>query len=284
MSHLISFRKGWESEHLARFILSKFSFVTEPSTIADDVGSDFFCTLFSVEDKKFLHPHNSFAIQIKSKKELGKNKNEFDITNKRDYLGGLEIPFFVGVVDRDKLKITIYAGEYIPDYFSLLPNHPNVKELFIRLVEKRDEPLNMFEINGERVYIKFPKVVELGAKYDYISNSKKIEELFNLCRIIQENISSRINGENIFKRFNSNFVYIYSGCGSAEVFRDNFIKRLAEVFSNLKWLYNKNPLSKSIIKKEFEVYKDIYTNLKKLYSSLPEYLEKVFKELYEIMK
>ena len=79
MPHLGSFRKGWQSENLARFILYKFSFVAHPSTVADDVGSDFFCTLFEVHREgrhDYLLPKNSFAIQVKS--SVGK----IDVTDK----------------------------------------------------------------------------------------------------------------------------------------------------------------------------------------------------------
>jgi hypothetical protein len=41
MSHLYSIRSGWEAERLAHYLLSRFSFVAQPTTIADDVGSDF---------------------------------------------------------------------------------------------------------------------------------------------------------------------------------------------------------------------------------------------------
>ena len=42
MPHLLSPRKGWENENLAAYLLSRFSFIVQPSSIADDVGSDFF--------------------------------------------------------------------------------------------------------------------------------------------------------------------------------------------------------------------------------------------------
>lgn len=115
MAHLGSFRKGWENENLACFILSKFSFISQPVTIADDCGSDFFCTIFQRKKGngcEYLIPKNSFAIQIKS------NYETFDITNKIDYLESLEIPFFVGVADQKELKLSIYSGEYIPILFS----------------------------------------------------------------------------------------------------------------------------------------------------------------------
>ena len=74
MAYLKSFREGWRTEHLARFILSKFAFVAQPISISDDIGSDFICTLFENREK-YLFPTNSFAIQIKSKGEITKNQN-----------------------------------------------------------------------------------------------------------------------------------------------------------------------------------------------------------------
>jgi len=281
MAHLDSYGKGFQSEDLAKLILSKFCFIAKPSSVSDDLGSDFFCTLFKVENKQRF-PYNSFAIQIKSKREMIKNKNKFEVTKNRKYIGGLEIPFFVGVADRDNLKLTLYAGEYICDYLSG-PNN-NSKEVYIELIEKREEPLKMFDFVEDKVYIKFPKVVEIEANYDYNSNSERIENLFELCRLIQGNIASKMSEEYIFKRFKSNFVYIYAGPGSIKVFEENFIKRLAEVFFNLKWLYNASPPLRTNIKQDFEMYKKLYTDLLKKYGNLPEYLTKVFNELDKLTK
>jgi hypothetical protein len=44
--HLLSFRKGWASERLANYFLSKVAFLSSPTTIADDTGGDFFCNIF----------------------------------------------------------------------------------------------------------------------------------------------------------------------------------------------------------------------------------------------
>lgn len=274
MPHQYRFRKGWQNEHLAKFILSKFSFVAEPSTISDDLGSDFFCTLFNVENKKSLLPRNSFAIQIKSKEDMESKRNKFEITNKRDYLNGLEIPFFVGVVDKQELKLVIYSGEYISNYFSLLPFR---EKAFVHLISERDNPLNMFEVDDK--CIKFPKIIEIKADYDYISNPEAIEGLFSICKLIQENISSKVSHEYLFKRFNSDWVDIYAGNTSVIHFRDNFLKRLAEVFYNLLWLYRANPLSDQIIKKEFKIYKNLYLSLLEREGSLPGYLTSRFDEL-----
>jgi len=116
VAHLAAPRIGWENEHLATFLLSRISFVANPTTVADDIGSDFFCTLFesrTENDAEQLFPRNSFAIQIKSKEET------IRATNKIQYLDKLELPFFVGVIDRDKLQLRIYSGEYVPILFPL---------------------------------------------------------------------------------------------------------------------------------------------------------------------
>jgi hypothetical protein len=47
--------------------LSRFSFVAQPSSVADDLGSDFFCTIFEIVKAASGHDHlrplSSFAIQ-----------------------------------------------------------------------------------------------------------------------------------------------------------------------------------------------------------------------------
>ena len=117
MAHLLKIRKGWENENLARFILSKFCFISQPSTVADDLGADFFCTFFIKvpKDRKtktrktvtdvFVYPKHSFAIQIKSK------KSQFSLTNKLEFFDNLEVPFFVCVVNQKILSMTIYSGD-----------------------------------------------------------------------------------------------------------------------------------------------------------------------------
>ena len=68
-SHLFSLRRipvrtGWEAERLARHLSSRFSFVAQPTTIADDVGSDFYCTIFDILLRRLqwssLGPHSLF--------------------------------------------------------------------------------------------------------------------------------------------------------------------------------------------------------------------------------
>ena len=278
MAHLHSFRQGWQSENIARFLLSEFSFISKPSTISDDLGSDFLCTLFKIE-KGELYPSNSFAIQIKSK---SRNK-KIEITDKMSYLGNLEIPFFVGVVDRDDLKISIYAGEYLCDYYSSSEGI-GVKKFYVKLIKERREPLKMFERKNDKLSILFPKVLEIDAKFDYSKEPDKIKDLFSICRLMQENISSITSNEYIFKRFNSNYVWIYTGSTSIKHFQENFLERLAEVFYNLSWAMKNNLLTKEAVKKQFEIYQRLYLDLAKLHGTMPGYVSKLYNELEKLLK
>ena len=265
--HLASFRKGWESENLARFILYKFAFVAHPSTVSDDIGSDFFCTLFQTErdgDRDYLMPGNSFAIQIKSQRAT------FDVSDKLDYLSRLEIPFLVGVADRQDLKLVIYSGEYLPLFFS---HKGGPKALKIELCERTRLDLDRYcTESGDQDYIlRFPKVTEVQADIQPSTLKEVVRTLGELCSITSENIASRRNCEYIFRvSGDSSLVVIFAGSGSAQVFRANFQKRLAEVFFNLKWIYERR---KGFNMDEFRAYEELFHRLEGLYGNeLPGYL------------
>ncbi len=75
MAHQSSRRLGWQSRNLARSLLYKFAFLAEPVQVADDVGVDFFCTLFTLvvdRTNASLMSKSSFAIQVKSKRRSDK--------------------------------------------------------------------------------------------------------------------------------------------------------------------------------------------------------------------
>jgi len=60
MAHLSGPRIGWENERLASYLLSRFSFVAHTASIADDLGSDFFCTIFEFNRRR---PEEMFSYQ-----------------------------------------------------------------------------------------------------------------------------------------------------------------------------------------------------------------------------
>lgn len=255
MSNIYSFREGWQSEHLAKFILSKFSFVAEPSTISDDLGADFFCTLFKIiveGNNKFLHPRNSFAIQIKS---IGKKK--IDFSKNWSYIADLQIPFFIGIVNRKNLTLTLYSGEHVQYFFSHKGGLKPTWKFFLKLANRKTEKPYGENQNLKESYINFPKIIEIGADFDYIAASRKLDKLFSLCNLIQDNISTKRNEEHTYKLFSGKSLMI-AGQGSAKKYLLNFYKRLGETFYNLEWMYTSNFQNKNSIKREFGLFKKIF--------------------------
>ena len=257
MPHLATFRKGWESENLARYILSRFSFIANPATVSDDIGIDFFCTIFLHQDlkgKQYLLPKNSFAIQIKS------SEKKFDVTDKIDYLNNLELPYFIGVVSREKGSMRIYSGEYIPFFFTKVGIPSQLTLQPVEIIENEIFDGFYEEVEDGCYKLKFPFIMEISVSDNLDKLIPKAVELIKLSRVIQSNISSKNNHEYIFDFYkNPQFSYIFTGAGSVDVFRENFYKRLAEVFYNFEWIINNRPDNFDL--NEFKIYEAVYLRI-----------------------
>ena len=256
------FKRGWDREKLAEYILSRFSYVAKPSTVSDDLGTDLFCTLFRLEEKNgidYPFPLNSFAIQIKS------NADPFDCSANISYLQNLEIPFFLGVISESTKEMTIFTGENLPKFF---PHIGPLSKLKIKPLERSlmSVPYDPMEGHKNDYTVMFPKLITIG-----IDSTKKdlegtVEELRDLCALIHRNIATVKMQEYIFEEFVKGSYTILAGPGSVQQFRDNFMKRLAENFYNLEWLYKQcNDEGKEALIKEFEIYEETYLKIQKLY-------------------
>jgi hypothetical protein len=203
--------------------------MAHPLTIADDVGSDFFCTLFEARDDdgtKKLFPTSSFAIQIKS------NADRIAATNKIDYLSTLELPYFVGAVDRCSLRLAVYSGEYIPIMFSQYKTPTALTLVPVPTLG----PSGYCEQTPEgKTTLRLPFVCEISASDQPDALREKAHKLKVLCSLMHSNISARVSREYIFRlNYGDGTKWlILAGSGSATTFRDNFGFRLAEVFYNL---------------------------------------------------
>ncbi len=259
---------------MASYILSRFSFIARPHSVGDDAGTDFFCTLFRriIKTKKgkkveFLLPDNSFAIQQKS------DKRRIPATKKIKYLSNLEIPFFIGVIDRKKLCLTLYSGAWIPSFFAYKGHRIKLK---LKVSDDDVNRNNYHEELADGTYLlRFPKVFDIGAQESSEALNEKVEQLSKLCSLIHENIATKKNKENIYKLPGpeSGFVAV-TGRGSSRVFQDNFCKRLAEVFLNLEWGHSNavKQNTRDSIKIEFEMYDAFFLEVQAFYSELPPYL------------
>jgi len=270
-------RKGWENEHLATFLLSRIAFVSHPVTVADDVGSDFFCALFEPrkqKGKEMLFPLNSFAIQVKS------SLADVPATNKIEYFLKLELPFFIGVVDRCRLCLSVYSGEYLPVMFSHL-GRPTKLTLC---------PVPQAKLKGSGPYdgrprgpcrLRLPFVVRLVATDDPNTLRNEVRQLTQLCSRMHGNISTWKLDEYIFKLDSAGQVKIMAGERSAQTFRHNLYLRLAEVFYNLEWLLRNRPHEFSV--PEFEMYDRLYRDLLEIANDIPVPLREVHERMRELV-
>ncbi len=249
--HLATFRAGWQSENLARYILSTFAFIAQPSTIADDIGSDFFCTIFeavSYNNNEYLSPKESFAIQIKS------NSRSFSISNKKEYLKNLGIPYFVGVVNRDKRELDVFSGAYLIPFFV---DNPNAQIIKIKLnINCDDEIYNHSDTSGEFT-INFPKILTIGPDQGSSDLSSNVKKLSRICQMISRNIARRNNNEFIFIDSKGKSLLV----NNKILIQKSLSSRLANIFSELSNILAKNLIAENI--KEYETIRDtIMRNLK----------------------
>jgi hypothetical protein len=251
MAHLGRFRKGWENENLATFLLSRIAFVAHPLTVADDVGADFSCTLFEATGSDELLPRNSFAIQIKS------SKDRIEATSKIEYFERLELPYFVGVIDQPSLKLSIYSGEYLPILFAHY-GKPNSLKLSLEDRQITFEEYCSKKSNDHILHM--PHVINLDAHDGPETIVKKASQLLELCSRIHQNISSNVSQEYVFK-LGDGRPLIMAGPSSASTFRDNFHYRLAEVFKNLAWLHENRP--EQFNPAECQLFESFYLELRK---------------------
>ncbi len=266
MSHQDSWRKGWQSQNIARVILYKFCFLSEPVYIADDIGGDFFCTLFETKRKKSnadLLPRNSFWIQLKSK---GRSKIS-DLSSVLPMFRKLEIPFFIGMVDREKSTLTIFSGHYLTPLFAY-KGPTAIKHLRAKLYDKAaitglyDD---YFEETPKGTYtLYFPRVAEIAQNSSNDDLEETVKAIRESCSLMLENIATGINQEHTFKNHDGTNRLLFAGPGSLQSFQPNFAMRLAEVFFNLHIAYT-NPQNRTHVQRLFDAYERIYNELVSLY-------------------
>lgn len=252
---------GWENEQLAHYLLSRFSFVAHPATIGDDIGSDFYCTIFDLIDSEppQLEPRIAFAIQIKS------NAKRIDASNKIAYFGQLEVPFFVGVVEQATNSLKIYSAECLPMMFA---NYGYPSSLSLQLVDEPNRyqsPNTYLEAHGEspeagywdtlpagrKLVLKCFHVCTFNTAESRGEIRPNVQKLLAVCRRATMNIGSRRVEEHLYEWPNEG-ITVYGGSGSVKHFRDNALKRIAEAFVNFAWILDNNPSQFNL--DEFKVY------------------------------
>jgi hypothetical protein len=273
VAHLLAPRKGWENERLAAYLLSRFSFIAQPTSIADDLGSDFFCTIFQIDavsGREALIPRSSFAIQVKS------SASEVSVDNKIDYLKRLELPFFIGAVSQSPPEMRIYSAEFLPLLFS---EHGDPVRLRLTPVATSDfDSDNYYDrVGPEEIRLRCPMVLTLSIDDDRSTLSPKVDTLLRICTRAYGNLATRVSEEHIYDVDGSGRYRIMAGSGSVSHFRSNFAKRLGEYFQNLLWIRRAQPDQFQIA--EFQLFESLYRGLESLHGPLPEYVSQPYNAL-----
>jgi hypothetical protein len=231
--HLASFRKGWESERLAEFLLSRLAFVASPTTIADDVGSDFYCTLFEtteVDTHQYLQPRLAVTVQVKSA-----GKNTIDLTDKVGYFNNLELPYLLGIVDRATTTLRLYSGCYLPLVYS---QHGQPSTLYAVIADALRGILPSPADIPAPTAVPFPLVVTLHPSDSETVLADARRRLIAHCSAAGTHVRSRLANDYLFRFDDSEIVF--AGPSSAQTFRGRLLGRLAETLRNLDWLSQNN--------------------------------------------
>lgn len=139
---LYNFREGDRSEYLANYLLSGMGLVTAVPR-QEDIGFDFYCQLAD-QETGYLTFGFPFVIQIKSQginsitygNLIPQNWKAEDIK----WMFRLEIPLFIGIVCKQKMRLEIYNTSTLNFIYFLYPN-ASFLELKPRLAWSSEEIL-----------------------------------------------------------------------------------------------------------------------------------------------
>lgn len=268
MAQTKSYRDGWQCQNIARAILHDFCFLSEPLYSANDIGGDFFCTIFEREQVKTtinLLPRQSFWIQVKSEKQW---KKDNDLTKILPTLNELKMPFFIGSVNLTTLSLKIYSGHYLTPLFAY-KGFDHIHELSAKecdnLVVTPDD-YYFEDLSGGKYALYFPFVDELRLPAEISALDSTTKLMLKECTRMLENIATGINEEHTFRTHSDIGELMFAGSGSIKVFERNFFKRFAEVFFNLNKACE-NPENMPLLGEMFPVYNEIFLQLDELYGA-----------------
>lgn len=232
MPQLERTRSGWNAERLAEFLLAKIGFVAAPTVVADDVGVDFYCTLFHRLPGKHVQlvPSLPLAVQVKS------SLNTVRLTTAIGALRHLNVPFFVAVANVNRGSAELYSGRYLRYALDL---HGVPSGLTAKLVARRlsaDAAVTRTTTTPLRLRVAMPRIGGWGVK----SSQKALYRLRGILE--RECLEAGLNnyqsaaGQFLFRFTGPRHVRVLAGSGSVRLFRAVMADRLTEYARNLQWL------------------------------------------------
>lgn len=226
-------RAGWNVERFAEFALSKLAFISAPTTVADDIGVDFQCTLFRHLPGPHIQllPTLPFVVQVKSSTAL------VDLSTARHHLHNFRTPFFVAVAPPRRWRVELYSGRYLPYLFAL---HGMPSSLKADLTTSSPGPDTGVRVTRRRPRLCIRVAMPRIARLDPSDSPARLERvrltLEAECREVGTNQYHSAVGQYVFRFADGRHKRILAGPSSAQSFRDILGDRLTEYCRNLERL------------------------------------------------
>ena len=163
-------RSGDLAEQLGLLLLQNLALVV-PVPRTEDVGIDAVVTLISQHDSLRMLASDSFFVQIKAE-----SISEIEFTNEEvTWLYGLELPYFIGSVDKTKCSIRLFCCHRLSD--ALITNHSRKRIVLHLDIEKN--PNELVASDSDDVYVG-PPILEWSIS-DGTSDAMK-QLFYNVCK------------------------------------------------------------------------------------------------------
>ena len=198
---LLSSKNGFRGEYLARYIVSRFAFISE-SSVGEDYGIDFYCGL----SKEIINENNEevvvydkpFLLQIKTKTTENDSKTgyryiKYDTKDKIKTIYNLETPFFIGFLELKSQKLHVYSTSCMW-YGNTLYDLSKIDELIFKfkLPNKRESKISPIKPIDKHGLL--TQVVDLGEPIITL-NLHNIERNGNEIDICRNILSALIDKE-----------------------------------------------------------------------------------------
>lgn len=205
---ILSFsRLGSRGERVADLLLSSIGIAT-PVRREDDYGVDFHCELGEEHPEGYVTYHSPFILQVKTttKKKIlyGEKKGKKWSHSSIGWLFENKSPFFIGVVDPQAIKLSIYdtsglwqlynkTGKWVSQIQFLMKSHP-INEMRENVISQPLKKWKEGDGDGFRHTIDLGNPLVVFTNQDLDGKAKLLAKkavLTDIVRIEQKNIRNR---------------------------------------------------------------------------------------------
>ncbi len=193
---LLSSRNGFRGEYLARYIVSRFAFISE-SSVGEDYGIDFYCGLNTetknIDGIELIQYDKPFILQIKTSTKGGSKKSIVFSEDQIKTIYNLEIPLFIGYLNLKTKILDIHSTSPMWFPYMLFGFEP-IKTLKFKFRTKTKTKTNVDLYKPSKNNNQFDCIVDLGLPLISIDISN-LETNHTFVNDIRKIISDCIDAE-----------------------------------------------------------------------------------------